>query len=128
MKKLLALIMTLTMLLVSVSAFAESAYTYTEYTYDESLFAEIGGEWLGLEELGLMLYLPDIYLPAEIPEVLLNAGTIALYATADGISVLNFAYGPAVNTAGASAVSVEELAAYYASVVDTAIAANGQLW
>ena len=54
MKKILAFLMVAVMMMVSASAFAEAAYTYTEYTYDESLFAEIGGEWLALDGLGLM--------------------------------------------------------------------------
>lgn len=115
MKKFLALMMTLAMLLVSASAFGE-AYTYTEYNYDETLFTDIGGEWIAMEGLGLMFYLPDIYLSAEIPETLAQIGTVGLFGTADGSSVLNIACGPAVDLNGNALTSVEELAAYYTSV------------
>lgn len=118
MKKILALALalTLTLMVVSVSAFAETTYTYTEYTYDETLFAEIGGEWLGLDGLGLMFCLPDIYLAAEIPEVLTAAGTVALFGTEDGSSVINIAYGSALDVDGNAAASIEALAEYYTSV------------
>ena len=116
MKKILALVMALAMLLVSASAFAEAAYTYTEYSYDESLFTEIGGEWLAMEDLGLMFYLTDIYMAAEVPEALVEVGTIALFATEDGSSYMTIAYGPALNAEGNAAATVEELAAYLTAI------------
>ena len=116
MKKILALVLVLTMMLVSAFAVAEAAYTYSEYNYDETMFAEIGGEWLALDGLGLMFYLPDIYVPAEIPEALAEVGTIALYGTTDGTGVLNVAYGPALKAADTAAETIEDLAGYYTSV------------
>jgi len=116
MKKVLVFLMVAVMMIVSVSAVAEeAAYTYSEYNYDETLFAEIGGEWIGLDGLGVMFYLPDIYMAAEIPEVLVEAGTVALFGTTDG-AALNIAYGPALNVEGNSAATIEELAAYYTSI------------
>ena len=115
MKKIISLFMALTMLLVSVSVLAEAAYTYSEYTYDESLFAEIGGEWIAMEGLGLMFYQPDVYLAAELPELLAETGVIGAFATEDSSSVFTVSYGPAVDGEGNAVESVEELAAFYAS-------------
>lgn len=120
MKKVLALILCL---LVSLSAvaFAETAYTYVEYTYDESMFAEIGGEWIALDGLGLKFYLPDIYLATEVPEVLAETGVVAVFTTEDSTSVVTIAYGPALNVEGNAAASIEELAAYYTSIGATMV-------
>lgn len=114
MKKILALVMAL-MMLFSVSAFAETAYTYTEYNYDETLFAEIGGEWIALEGLGLMFYLPDIYLPTEIPEFMTEVGVIGLFGTEAGSSIMTVSYGPAVDAEGNAITTLEDLAAFFTS-------------
>lgn len=116
MKKILALVMAMAMLLVSASAFAEATYTYTEYNYDESMFTEIGGEWIAMDGLGLMFYLPDIYLAAEIPEEMAQMGMVGLFGAEDGIGVISVAYGPAVDVNGNPAASIEDLAAYYTAV------------
>lgn len=116
MKKILVMMMVLAMLLVSASAFAETAYTYAEYNYDETMFAEIGGDWIAMDGLGLMFYLPDIYLDTEIPEVLAQVGTIGLFATQDGSSIMTVAYGPAVDANGNVLATAEELAANYTAL------------
>ena len=115
MKKVLALILCL---LVSFSAFAlaDTEFTYMEYAYDESMFAEIGGEWLALEGLGLMFYLPDVYLDAELPEQLAETGVVALFGTEDASSAFSISHGPALDVAGNAAASIEDLAAYYVSL------------
>jgi len=115
MKKVLALVLCL-LVSLSATAFAEAAYSYQSYSYDESMFAEIGGEWIGLDGLGLKFYLPDIYLAAEVPEDLAATGVVALFATEDSSSVLSISYGPAVDADGNAVASIEELAAYYTSV------------
>lgn len=115
MKKVLALVLCL-LVAVSVPAFAEAAYTYVEYTYDESMFAEIGGEWIAMEGLGLMFYLPDVYLEAEIPAELAETGVIGAYTTEDSSSVFTVSYGPALDVEGNAAASMEDLAAYYVSI------------
>ena len=115
MKKILALVLSLVML-VCASAFAETAYTYSEYAYDESLFAEVGGEWVALDGLGLMFYLPDVYLTAELPQQLADAGVIAAFATEDSSSVFTVSYGPAVDTEGNAVTTIEDLAAYYTAI------------
>ncbi len=120
MKKVLALILCL-LVALSATAFAETAYTYAEYTYDESMFAEIGGEWIAMEGLGLMFYLPDIYLAAEIPEDLAATGVVGLFGAEDSSSALSVSYGPALNVEGNAAASLEELAAYYTSVGATMV-------
>ena len=124
MKKVLALVLCL-LFSLSAAAFAEPAYTYSEYTYDESMFTDIGGEWIALDGLGLKFYLPDIYLAAEIPEVMAATGSVGFFITEDSSSMITISYGPAVNAEGNPAASIEELAAYYTSVgatnVDIAI-------
>ena len=116
MKKLLVLVITLAMLLVSLSALGEASYTYTEYNYDETMFADIGGEWIAMDGLGLMFYLPDIYAAAEVPEELAEVGTIGLFTTTDGSGYMNVAYGPALDVNGNAAASAEDLAAYCTSL------------
>lgn len=120
MKKVLALILCL-LVSLSATAFAEAAYTYAEYSYDESMFADIDGEWIALEGLGLKFYLPDIYLAAEVTEDLAAAGVVGLFATEDSSSVLSVSYGPAVDAEGNAVASLEELAAYYTSVGATMV-------
>ncbi|MBE5767658.1 MAG: hypothetical protein E7335_10975 [Clostridiales bacterium] len=115
MKKILALILCL-LVSFSAAAYAEAAYTYSEYAYDESMFAEIGGEWIAMEGLGLMFYLPDVYLAAELPEELAAIGVIAAFTTEDSSSTFTISYGPALNVENNAAASIEELAAYYAAV------------
>ena len=119
MKKIFALLLALTMMMVAAFACAEATYTYSEYSYDEEMFAEIGGEWLALEDFGLAFYMPDIYLTAEIPEALAAVGAIAAFGTEDASSNVFLLYGQALNVAGEAAQSVEELAANYSSVGKT---------
>lgn len=116
MKKVLALVLCLMMALSLVSAVAEAAYTYTEYNYDESLFAEIGGEWIAMDGLGLMFYLPDIYTATEIPAELAELGFLGAFSAADGVGMATVAYGPALDVNGNAAATVEDLAAYYTSI------------
>lgn len=116
MKKIMVLVLALAMLLVSSSAFAETAYTYTEYNYDETLFAEIGGEWIAMEGLGLMFYLPDIYLASEVTEEMAQSGTVGFFCTEDASSFMSITYGGAIDDAGNAITTIEGLAAYYTSV------------
>ena len=120
MKKVLALVLCL-LVAISVPAFAEAAYTYVEYAYDETMFAEIGGDWIAMEGLGLMFYLPDVYLEAELPAELAEAGVIAAFATEDSSSVFTVSYGPALGAEGNAAASMEDLAAYYTSIGATSV-------
>lgn len=116
MKKLIALVMALMLAFCCTAVAEEAAYTYTEYTYDETMFAEIGGEWIAMEGLGLMFYLPDIYTPSEIPEELAAMGMIGLFGAPDGVSALSLAYGNALDVEGNPAASIEDLAAYLTSI------------
>lgn len=114
MKKVLALVLCL-LIAISASAFAEAAYTYVEYSYDETMFAEIGGDWLAMEGLGLKFYLPDVYLPAEITEDLAAGGVVGFFATEDASSVFSITYGAAADDEGNALTSIEELAEFYTS-------------
>jgi len=122
MKKILALVLTLVMLMVSTSALAsEAAYSYTEYTYDETLFTDVAGSWIAMEGLGLVFYLPDIYLPIEVSEEAAQLGIVGLFGTEDSLSYISVSYGPALDVNGNPAASIEDLAAYVASVGFTSV-------
>lgn len=100
MKKIMVLILTIIMLLVSASAFAESAYTYSEYNYDESLFAEIVGEWYDFAEFGVQFYIPNAYASIEPTEEEAAQGCLMNFVNEDRTSVISIAYGVATDAAG----------------------------
>lgn len=117
MKKILAFVLCLMMAFSMVAAVAEeAAYSYAEYNYDETLFAEIGGDWIAMDGLGLVFYLPDIYLAAEVPEALVETGVVGLFGAEDGVGAISVAYGPAIDVEGNAAASIEALADYYTSI------------
>ena len=117
MKKIIALALAM-LLVLSCAAFAEeaAAYTYTEYNYDETLFEGIGGDWIAMDSLGLMFYLPDVYTAAEVSEEMAEKGFVGIFGADDGVGVYTVAYGPAVDVDGNPIATVEDLAAYYTAV------------
>ena len=116
MKKIIALALAL-MLAFTCAAFAEeAAYTYTEYNYDETLFAEVGGEWIAMDGLGLMFYLPDVYTAAEVSEEMAEMGFVGIFGADDGVGAFTVSYGPASDVEGNPAATVEDLADYYTAI------------
>ena len=115
MKKILALVMVLAMMLVCASAVAEVTFSYGEYGYDETLIADIPGSWYALGDLGPQLYIPDVYLPTEVTEELAANGIIANFMNEEMTTMFTVGYGQALNVEGNVAESVEDLAAMYLS-------------
>ncbi|MBR3796367.1 MAG: hypothetical protein IKK34_10160 [Clostridia bacterium] len=115
MKKILALVLTLIMLLVSVSAFAEAAYTYSEFSYDETLFEGIGGEWYGFAEFGVQFYIPDAYAAIEPTEEEAAQGCLMNFANEDRSAVISIAYGVACDLEGNPIENATDLADFYAA-------------
>lgn len=111
MKKFLTLALAL-MMLVCVSACAETAYTYSEYIYDETMFEGITGEWVAMPDLGLQMFLPDIYEAAEVSEAMAAIGAFGFYTT-NSSGMLMMTYGPAVNVEGNPAEYAEDIADYF---------------
>ena len=67
MKKLISLILCLVMALSLTAAAAEEL---PAVDFNEANIADIGGEWVLLEQFGLQMYLPDIFTMKEVPEEL----------------------------------------------------------
>ena len=105
MKKWLSLVLTLMMVLASVSALAEEVY------FDESFVANIPGEFVLLEELGLVFYLPETMQAMEMTEADIAGGGIAAFT--DGTASVSIAYAPVADGAGAPITTLEQLIDFY---------------
>ena len=116
MKKIIALAIALMLAFCCTAVAEEAAYTYTEYNYDETMFEEVGGDWIAMEGLGLMFYLPDVYTASEVSEELAEMGIVGVYGADDGIGAFSISYGPAADVDGNPAAAIEDLAAYYTSI------------
>lgn len=114
MKKFFALFLAVLML-ISVSAVAESQYSLAEYSYDESMFAEIPGEWYGFAEFGVQFYMPDAYASIEPTEEQAAQGCLMNFANEDRSSVISIAYGVACDLEGNPIEYANDLADFYAS-------------
>ena len=77
MKKLIALLLCLVMSLSVTAAVAEDLPVIT---FDEANIAQIGGDWMLLEQFGLMMYVPDIFGFMEVPEEMAAQGILAVLA------------------------------------------------
>lgn len=126
MKRIFALVLAAVMMMVS-AAFAEAEYSYVELNFDEATIAEIGGDWLAVGDLGVMFYMPDIFVERELLEEEIANGYIGAYTSGDGSCLVSVAYGAALNVEGNPAEFVEELAAYYtaAGAIADVIIVNG---
>lgn len=112
MKKLISLILCLAMGLSMTAAAAEEL---PAIDFNEANIAEIGGEWLLLEQFGLQMFVPDIFGMAEVPEEMAAQGTLAVLATEDMAAGITITYGPAMDHEGNQLTSHAELVNYYAS-------------
>ena len=97
MKKLISLILCLVMGLSMTAAVAEEL---PAVDFNEANIAEIGGEWMLLEQFGLQMYVPDIFGFVEVPEEM----------AAQGIS-----YAPLLDHEGNQITNHTDLVNYYVS-------------
>ena len=112
MKKLISLILCLVMSLSMTVGVAEEL---PAIDFNEANIAEISGEWMLLEQFGLMMYVPDIFSFIEVPEELAAQGGLAVMATEDKSAGITITYGPLLDGAGNQITSHADLVNYYAS-------------
>ena len=114
MKKLAAIALCL-MLLVSSFAMAEEAADESVIVWDEELITATGieGDFVALEDLGLMFYCPANLLAVELTEEDLAAGNYAMFATEDMTFVVSVGCAPVYDTENNQVTDLESLAALY---------------
>ena len=111
MKKLFALLLCL--LMACSCALAEEL---PAVDFDEASIAEIGGDWLALEQFGLKMYLPDIFTKhAQLNDEQIASGILAIIATEDQSALITIHYGPQLDGAGNQILSAPDLVNYFAS-------------
>lgn len=96
MKKVMALVLSLMLLLGGTAVLAED--TIPEIVFDETA-AAYEGAWMDLG-VGLMMYLPMDWNIMEVTEEQQAVGVIALLASADGTQALSVTYGEAADGEG----------------------------
>ena len=112
MKKVIALVLCLVMGLSMTAAVAEELPVIN---FDEANIAEIGGQWVLLEQFGLQMYVPDIFGMTEVPEELAAQGTLAVLATEDMAAGITITYCPLLDHEGNQITNHADLVNYYAS-------------
>ena len=112
MKKLISLILCLVMALSLTAAAAEEL---PAVDFNEANIADIGGEWMLLEQFGLQMYLPDIFTMKEVPEELAAQGYLAVMGTEDMSAGITITYGPLLDGAGNQISTHADLVNYYSS-------------
>ena len=110
MKKLIALLLCLVMSLSVTAAVAEDLPVIT---FDEANIAQIGGDWMLLEQFGLMMYVPDIFGFMEVPEEMAAQGILAVLATEDQSAGITIAYCPLLDHEGNQITNHTDLVNYY---------------
>lgn len=110
MKKLLSLVVCLMMLFSC--AMAEELPVVE---FNEANIAEIGGEWMLLEEFGLQMYVPDIFGFVEVSDEMAAQGIFAIMATQDMSAIVTMMYAPLLDHEGNQITNHADLVNYYAS-------------
>ena len=106
MKKILALVLALMMVLCCVSAMAEVPAEEAKVLYfDESVLEVMPGEFVALDGIGLMFYVPEGMQMTELTEEDIAAG--GLLAMNDGTTVVSIAYAPITDDAGNPLLDLE---------------------
>ena len=105
MKKVLAMLLALMMVLACTAAVAEEVY------FDESFVENIPGEFVLFEDLGLIMYLPETMQAVEMTEADIAGGGIAAFT--DGTSSISIAYAPIADEAGNPMTTLEQLIDFY---------------
>ena len=112
MKKFLALLLCLMMGFSMTAAMAEDLPVIE---FNEANIAEIGGEWVLLEQFGLQMFVPDIFLLMEVPEDMAAQGTLAVLATEDMAAGITINYCPLLDHEGNQITNHTDLVNYYVS-------------
>lgn len=107
MKKLLALALSLMMILASVSALAEENVVY----FSEEAASAVEGEFVALEDFGLMFYLPAEMEAIELTEADIATGGYAGWKSAT--NAISIGYAPVTDDEGNVLTDLESLAAFY---------------
>lgn len=110
MKKLLSLVVCLMMFFSC--AMAEELPVIE---FNEANIAEIGGDWMLLEQFGLQMYVPDIFGFVDVPDELAAQGGLAVMATEDMSAGITITYCPLLDGAGNQITNHADLVNYYAS-------------
>lgn len=104
MKKALLWLLALVMLALPTLALADD-----ELNFSEENVANIPGEFVALEDFGLMFYLPEELVAQEVSEELAAQGIYAFYMNEAQTHSLSIGYAPAVDGEGNAVASLEEL-------------------
>lgn len=112
MKKLISLILCLVMGLSMTAAVAEEL---PAVDFNEANIAEIGGEWMLLEQFGLQMYVPDIFGFVEVPEEMAAQGILAVMSTEDKAAGITISYCPLLDHEGNQITNHTDLVNYYVS-------------
>ncbi len=112
MKKLFALILVLLMSLAC--AVAEEEVTVNAYYFDPALVEGFDGNFVEIEGLGLMMYLPANFVSLEISEEDLAKGVYGVLAAEDGTMSVSITLAGVADANGNLITDLEGLAAFYA--------------
>lgn len=104
-KKFLSLILALMMVLSCASAMAEAVY------FDPAVQELVPGEFVALDGIGLMFYLPETMQAVEMTENDIAGGGLAAFT--DGTVNVSIAYAPISDDAGNPLCTIDEVVAFY---------------
>jgi len=105
MKKFLCLLLSLVMMLSCACAMAEAVY------FDPAVEEVIPGEFVALEGIGLMFYLPETMQPMELTEADIAGGGLAAFT--DGTVNVSIAYAPITDDQGNPLTGIEQIVEFY---------------
>ena len=88
MKKLLAALLSLCLMLTAFAAFAEEQVTKVSWSDYEAKAAEVPGQFVNLATTGLKMYVPNQFKDTEIPKESQEAGLFLLLKSEDGKAVV----------------------------------------
>ena len=91
MKKMLIALLMVCLMAIPFSAMAEAAVELPSLNWDDiaALVADIPGDFVSSEDLGVKFWMPDVLQPAELPQIDTDAfQMLNLYATEDGSASL----------------------------------------
>ena len=108
MKKALLWLLALVMLALPTLALADD-----ELNFNEENVANIPGEFVALEDFGLMFYLPEELVAQEVSDELAAQGIYAFYMNEAQTRSMSIGYAPAVNAEGQAVASLEELCSVF---------------
>lgn len=105
MKKILSLVIALMMILSCACAMGEALY------FDPAVTEALPGEFVALDGVGLMFYLPEGMQAVEMTEADIAGGGLAAFS--DGTVNVSIAYAPIADDAGNPLCTIEQVVEYY---------------